>query len=95
MKANEIPSNIGEYLAYDETSPTGLRWIKARQKINVGDPAGSLDNRNYYKTQFNGKCVISKTFPLSQFQAACDFADKQRAILHGEFSNNGENYNVF
>lgn len=169
MKTNEIPSNIGEYLKYDETSSTGLRWIKLygnKNKINIGDPSGSLDNKNYYNTRFagkyyknhriifflhngfcpdcidhidgnpqnnrienlreaslsqnncnrkfvknssghksvflhstgkywnvriwkNGQCVINKTFPLSEFQQACNYADEQRAILHGEFSNNG------
>lgn len=55
MKINNIPENIGEYLKYDETSPSGLRWISARQKINIGDIAGTLNNQNYYNTQFNGK----------------------------------------
>lgn len=168
MKTNETPSNIGEYLVYDDTSPTGLRWIKLcghKNQINIGDPAGSFNNRrNYYQTKFDGryyrnhriiyflhhgycpeiidhidnvrtnnqisnlraatlsqnqhnskirknnssghkgvslhssgkywhvqirknrKLVINKTFPLSEFQQACDFADEQRAILHGEFS---------
>lgn len=176
MRINIIPENIGEYLAYDETSPTGLRWIKkicSASKINIGNPAGSFNNRtNYYQTKFDGKyyynhriifflhngycpscidhidgdrtnnkidnlreatrsqnnwnrkfvnntsghkgiclhstgkywhvrikknnkCVISKIFPISKFQAACNYADEQRQILHGEFSNNGENYNVF
>lgn len=171
MRINNIPSNIGEYLAYDETSKTGLRWIKARRNINVGDPAGTLNNRtNYYDTGFAGKLyrnhriiyflhhgfcpdcidhidvntqnnqidnlraatlsqnncnrkinknnssghkgvclktdgkyqywhvqiwknrknVISKTFPFSEFQAACYFADEQRKILHGDFSNTGD-----
>lgn len=170
MKIKEIPSNIGEYLKYDETSPSCLRWVKARHHINVGDHAGTLHNRrNYYLTGFAGKLYqnhriifflnfgycpeiidhidgnpqnnridnlrestrsqnncnsrinsnnssgykgislhssgkyqywrvqikknnklgISKTFPLSQFQQACNFADEQRAILHGEFANNG------
>lgn len=166
MIIKEIPSNIGEYLKYDETSPSGLRWIKktsSASRINVGDPAGNLNNRNYYQTIFAGKhyqnhriifflnygycpeiidhidnvrtnnridnlraatksqnqhnskkprnnssghkgvflhsgkywrvlirkncqLVISKYFSLSEFQQACDFADEQRKILHGEFS---------
>ena len=168
MQIKDIPENIGEFLKYDETSPSGLRWIKARQKINVNEPAGGLDNHtNYYYTTFAGKryinhriifflhfgycpeiidhidgirtnnrisnlraatlsqnqhnrkinsnnssghkgvylhstgkywhvrimknrkLVISKYFPLSEFQQACNYADEQRAILHGEFANNG------
>lgn len=168
MKIKNIPDNIREYLVYDENSPTGLRWVKKpRQNINIGDPAGCLNNRNYYLTQFagklflnhriifflhhvycpacidhvdgntqnnrisnlraatlsqnqhnskinsnnssghkgvflhsgkywevriwkNGKSAIYKYFPLSEFQAACNYADEQRQILHGKFSNNGE-----
>lgn len=170
---NNIPENIGEYLKYDVTSPSGLRWVKKTSiasRINIEDSAGSFNNRtNYYHTTFDGKkylnhrvvfflhngycpecidhidgnpknnqisnlreatrsennCnrkinsnnssgykgvsiqskgkyqywhvqirknrqrVISKLFPLSEFQAACDFADEQRALLHGEFANNG------
>lgn len=173
IKIKAIPENIGEYLKYDDTSPTGLRWIqKLCYKINIGNPAGGLDNHtNYYYTTFAGKryinhriifflhfgycpeiidhidgirtnnrisnlraatlsqnncntklrkdnssghkgvslrskgkyqywrvliwknrkLVINKTFPLSEFQSACNYADEQRAVIHGEFSNNGEN----
>lgn len=169
MKIKDIPSNIGEYLKYDETSPSGLRWIKRfgnSRSINIGDSAGTLNNHNYYQTKFNGKkyknhriifflqhgycpdcidhidgtpqnnridnlreatlsqngcnrgktknnksghkgislnsgkywyvcirknrkLVISKLFPLDQFQEACDFSDEQRKILHGDFANDG------
>lgn len=168
MKTNEIPENIREYLKYDETSLSGLMWVKKFcNKINIGDPAGCLNNRNYYQTRFAGKIfqnhriifflhngfcpacidhvdgntqnnridnlrgatfsqnmqnskirknnssghkgislhssgkywevqikknrklVISKLFSISEFQAACDFADEQRKILHGKFANNG------
>lgn len=55
MKTKEIPANIGEYLKYDETSPTCLRWIKKFcDKINVGDIVGRKDSRGYLRTQFNG-----------------------------------------
>jgi len=50
---NEIPKNIGDYLEYDLTSSTGLRWKKARQKINVGDTAGCLKKDGYYRITFN------------------------------------------
>lgn len=164
MKTNEIPANIGEYLKYDETSPSCLRWIKKLgYKINIGDVAGRLNNRNYYQTCFDGKdyknhriifflhygycpdcidhintdrtnnkinnlreatrsdnncnskirknntsghknvslqsgkywrvqinkfetIVVSKLFPLDQFQQACDYSDEQRQIIHGNFA---------
>lgn len=57
---NEIPSDIGDYLQYNETSKTGLRWAKLLniqcRRINVGDEAGSLNKiSGYYLTTFNGK----------------------------------------
>lgn len=42
---------LSEYLVYDETSPSCLRWIKKwniGSTINVGDVAGSLDARDGY-----------------------------------------------
>lgn len=60
MKTNEIPANIGEYLKYDETSSTGLRWIKkSGYIINVGDAAGSKPKSNYYNTKFKGKHYLN------------------------------------
>lgn len=60
---NEIPKNIGDYLEYDESSSTFLRWkkllsIKCR-RINVGDEAGYLDKRGYYQTGFNRKSYLN------------------------------------
>jgi hypothetical protein len=43
--------NIREYIAYDETSPSCLRWIRRTSKssnIDVGDVAGSLDESDSY-----------------------------------------------
>ena len=58
-KINEIPGNIGEYLAYDETSKTGLRRIKLLENsktVSIGDEAGGLNKTSgYYGTRFNGK----------------------------------------
>ena len=60
MKINQIPENIGTYLKYDETSRTGLRWVKKFcKKINVGDEAGSLNKPGYYKTMFQGKLYLN------------------------------------
>lgn len=51
-----IPANIGEYLTYDETSSTGLRWIKKFcHKINISDEAGCLKTGCYHHTRFQGK----------------------------------------
>lgn len=42
---------LKDYLVYDETSPSGLRWIKRTSlgsKIKSGDVAGSLDKSDGY-----------------------------------------------
>jgi hypothetical protein len=36
---------FSELLAYDPSSKTGIRWIKPRQKIQVGSEAGSVSIR--------------------------------------------------
>jgi hypothetical protein len=170
MKTKEIQATIGEYLKYDETSPTCLRWIKKPCKhIKIGDVAGSKNTEGgYYRTMFNGKLhmnhriifflnygycskmidhidccrtnnkidnlreathsencsnaklrnnnksghkgvskntkgkysywivkirrnkkLYSKTFALSEFQEACEYADALRKKLHGDFANVG------
>lgn len=63
MKSNDIPSDIGNYLEYDETSSTFLRWKKQTHisnRINVGDEAGSLNkSTSYYHTFFNNKAYLT------------------------------------
>jgi hypothetical protein len=57
---NELPSTIGDYLEYDETSSTFLRWKKKTcKKINVGEEAGSLKKEGYYNIMFNGKKYLN------------------------------------
>lgn len=58
MKIKEIPINISDYLKYDETSATFLRWKKLSstccRNIKVWDEAGSLyKSTGYYCTKFN------------------------------------------
>lgn len=51
--SSKYDTNLSKYLAYDPTSPSGLRWIAKTSKnshINVGDKAGSLDQSNGYWT---------------------------------------------
>ena len=58
-KYNPIPfEEMSEYLEYDPTSKTALRWIKKtspKAPINIGDEAGCLDGGGYYQFRFNGK----------------------------------------
>lgn len=54
IKRNDITNDIRNYLEYDETSSTGLRWKKITGKrVMVGNEAGYLNNRGYYTTTFN------------------------------------------
>lgn len=60
MKTNEIPANIGEYLKYDETSSTGLRWIKKSGKRNhIGDIAGCKNTEGYFQTRLDKKLYMN------------------------------------
>jgi hypothetical protein len=47
IETMEIPEELFEFIKYDEKSPSGLTWIKARKRIKVGDIAG-------YKNRFSG-----------------------------------------
>ena len=45
---------IEDYLKYDETSKTGLRWIKDRGKVKAGDEAFTrINGGGYYGGIFN------------------------------------------
>lgn len=45
--ALDIPDNVLSLVYYDETSPTGLRWLKDRKpSIKAHDKAGALEFRN-------------------------------------------------
>lgn len=54
---NEIPQNIKDYVEYDETSSTFLKWKKAAGKRGIiGNEAGCLNKiTGYYETRFNRK----------------------------------------
>ncbi len=55
--SDEEVSLLLEYLKFDETSPTMVRWIKRPANcVRVGDPAGSYNTANgYMKLAFKGK----------------------------------------
>ena len=47
---------VEEYLEYDETSITGLRWIKKpNRNIPIGKEAGRIGSKGYYQTSCCGK----------------------------------------
>lgn len=82
----EIPANIGEYLKYDETSPTCLRWTKkSGYKINIGDAAGSLGEEGYYRTRFDKKLYFNHRIVFFLHHGYCpDYIDH----IDGNRSNN-------
>lgn len=47
-------NEVKEYLRYDETSPSCLRWIKNTGRVKSGDVAGALDAK-YYRVKFMGQ----------------------------------------
>lgn len=48
---------IKEYLAIDESSPSGLVWIKQRGPAKAGDVAGRLHAEGYWESQLMGKLM--------------------------------------
>lgn len=51
---SNIDDLLREYIAYDETSPSGLRWIKDKGKVKAGTPAMTSANRHgYLRGRFN------------------------------------------
>lgn len=82
----KIPANIGEYLKYDETSSTGLRWIKKFcNKINVGDGAGCKNSNHYYVIKFDKKKYFNHRIVFFLHHGYCpDYIDH----IDGNRSNN-------
>lgn len=56
--------NFSDYLYYDETSPSAIRWkndvyygrYKTMLKAHKDSPAGSIDADGYWQIKINGKC---------------------------------------
>lgn len=49
-----------EYLKYDESSPSFLRWAKSpMQRIKAGAVAGNIDCKGYWRLQLKGKDYLS------------------------------------
>ena len=49
-----IPDNISEYVYYDETSPTGLRWKKTTSNKSIKDQIAGSFNRNRVEIMIDG-----------------------------------------
>jgi hypothetical protein len=73
-KVKEIPEEIFEHVKYDESSESGLVWIKPKQGRRVGGKAGNKDkSTGYWVIGFSGKqykChrVIYKLFNKKNIQ---------------------------
>lgn len=91
-KRNDIPSDIGDYLKYDETSKTGLRWKKvwgAKNQINIGDESGTLHHKGYYITGFNGKLYLNHRIVYFLHHGYCsDILDHLDCIRSNNNINN-------
>lgn len=55
MFKKEIPQNIGDFVCYDESSPTCLRWKKSRGRLLEGEIAGTLNAKGYFQICFSYK----------------------------------------
>lgn len=61
MKIKNIPKDISEYLEYDITSPSFLRWKKLSKYTStakVGDSAGTLHSHGYYTCCVKQKSML-------------------------------------
>lgn len=63
MLAKPLPDIhlLEEYLKIDETSPSGLIWIKRpkQSKIKVGNTAGRKHKNGYWQVKFKGKLYLT------------------------------------
>jgi hypothetical protein len=53
---------VQDWLEYDPTSSTGLRWKKSKRRSKAGDEAGSIfktKDTHYYSTGLNGKAYLN------------------------------------
>lgn len=51
--------NLKDLLYYDETSPSGLRWLISRGRVKAGSVAGSLYNTGYWVVNTGGKGICA------------------------------------
>lgn len=105
---NEIPTDIGEYIEYDETSKTGLRWKKLLniqcRRISIGDEAGHLNNTGYYRSQFNARNYLNHRIVYFLYHGYCpdilDHIDGNRQnnninnLREATLSDNGHNRKI-
>lgn len=55
QRRNEIPEDIGDYLALSDKAMSGLVWKKVLgPKTKIGKQAGSWAKNGYYQLQFKG-----------------------------------------
>lgn len=83
----KIPENIQDYVKYDETSPSGLRWIKydVKNQKTVGDCAGCKQSNGYWSLGFKKNSFLCHRvifFLLNKYVP--DFIDH----IDGNRSNN-------
>lgn len=107
-KRNDIPSDIGDYLKYDETSKTGLRWKKLygnSRCVSIGDEAGYLNKKqSYYRTKFNNKLYTNHRIIYFLHYSYCpdciDHIDNDKSnnnisnLREATFSNNQQNRTI-
>ena len=58
--AKAIPDTIKEYLVYDDTSPSCLRWRdNLRGNVYAGKPFGGMRNSGYYRGKIAGVSYLA------------------------------------
>lgn len=66
-KVKDLPSQeyLRNFLYYDESSPSCLRWGANRGRVKVGMVAGSIDSKGYYCVRINGDVYLAHRLVLS------------------------------
>lgn len=84
--------NIKDYLKYDNTSITGLRWIKSpNYKYKVGDEAFTrIDRYGYYVGYFGGRTY--QAHQVIMFLQLGEWSSRKKHIDHSD--GNRKNNNI-
>ena len=83
--------NIKDYLKYDPTSSTGLRWIKSpSRRCKVGDEAFTRISGGYYGGKFN--YVNYQAHQVIMFLQRGEWSSRKKHIDHSD--GNRKNNNI-
>jgi len=92
--AIEITQSMLDQVYYDETSPTGLRWVSNRKLgIKANDPAGTMERRN--NTNHRCRVVLDyKSVPAHRIIYAIHYGSVSSSMLIDHIDGNPHNNRI-